>query len=93
VAYAMLLFPALFLIQKPDTVVYSMCMWMGNLSYGMYLFHNLIPLIAKSLNYQLIGMMAYLGSLAITVMISFLGYLLVEQPARRFGRKLAQRFN
>ena len=64
---------------------------MGNISYGVYLFHMLIPQIFNHFNYQLSGLTGYLLCLCITIMITLIFYYTIENPARIFGRKLSNK--
>ncbi|WP_069472739.1 hypothetical protein [Candidatus Marithrix sp. Canyon 246] len=65
---------------------------MGNISYGVYLFHLLLPKVLNHLNYNLTGFIGYLTCLILTVILALMTYYLIENPARIFGRKLSTKF-
>ena len=65
---------------------------MGNISYGVYLFHLLIPKFLNHLDYNLTGFIGYFTCLILTVILALITYYLIENPARIFGRKLSHKF-
>jgi exopolysaccharide production protein ExoZ len=92
ISYAILLFPFLIKLNKVDSFFYSTCLFMGNISYGVYLFHMLIPKVLNHLDYNLTGFIAYFTCLILTVILTLITYYLIENPARIFGRKLSHKF-
>ncbi len=90
ISYAILLFPFLCLIKK-DTIFSNVYLFMGNISYGVYLFHLLIPKILN--DYNLTGFIGYFTYLTLTILLALMTYYLIENPARIFGRKLASKHN
>jgi len=66
--------------------------WMGELSYGVYLWHMpALGLIARRFTVQ--GetgahIPALVGTLALSIVLAALSYVLVEQPVRRLSRRL-----
>jgi len=93
ISYAILLFPFLITLKKTDSFFYSACLFMGNMSYGVYLFHSLTPLVLSQLGYNLSGLTGYLLASCATVIIALVFYYTVENPARLFGRKLSTTLN
>lgn len=68
----------------------TLCAVMGNLSYGVYLFHHLIPKLFSLLGWQLSGITAYISYSIGVIALSILLHYIVERPARHFGRYLSQ---
>ena len=66
--------------------------WAGRLSYGTYLFHNAAPQWLNHLSPGWSGLPALLACLALTLLVAWLAHLLIESPARGFGRRLALRW-
>ncbi|WP_090332505.1 acyltransferase [Nitrosomonas sp. Nm51] len=64
---------------------------MGNLSYGIYLFHNAIPPLLR-LHFQLDGFLLLTGSILGTLCLSAIMYNTLEDPARKYGRRFARQF-
>jgi len=92
ISYAILLFPFLINLKKVNSFFYSTCLFMGSISYGVYLFHLLIPKVLNYLNYNLTGFIGYFTCLILTVILALITYYLIENPARIFGRKLSSKF-
>lgn len=66
----------------------SICVWLGESSYSLYLWHNLVI----GLSYQLLGLTAFGAFVAIvgSVVVAGASYQLIEIPARR---RLRRRMN
>ncbi|MCW5618177.1 MAG: acyltransferase [Nitrosomonas sp.] len=64
---------------------------MGNLSYGVYLFHNAIPPLMSAL-FEFTGVTLFTASILTTFIISAIMYRILENPMRNFGRRYAARF-
>ncbi len=92
ISYAILLFPFLIQFNKVNSFFYSICFFMGTISYGVYLFHMLIPKVLNYLDYNLTGFIGYFTCLILTVILALITYYLIENPARIFGRKLSSKF-
>ncbi|MEZ5671413.1 MAG: hypothetical protein R3E08_03145 [Thiotrichaceae bacterium] len=88
VGYGCILFP--FLLQLK--IWRGVCEFMGNISYGVYLFHHLIPNLFNALNINLTGITAYIIYSSVVVIITLLFHYGLERPARNFGRNLARQF-
>ena len=67
------------------------CLVAGQLSYGVYLFHNAAPPILARLWPGAAGWTALLASLALTLLLAFALHHAVEAPVRDFGRELSRR--
>lgn len=88
VGYGCILFP--FLLQV--RIWRGVCGFMGNISYGVYLFHHLIPNLFNTLDINLSGITAYVIYSSVVVIIALLFHYGLERPARNFGRNLARQF-
>ncbi len=64
---------------------------MGNLSYGVYLFHNAMPPLMSTF-FEFTGVALFSASILTTFMISAIMYRILENPMRNFGRRYAMRF-
>lgn len=64
---------------------------MGNLSYGVYLFHNAIPPFMETF-LEFTGVALFIASILATLIISAVMYRILENPMRNFGRHYALRF-
>jgi peptidoglycan/LPS O-acetylase OafA/YrhL len=91
ISYAILLFPFLINLKKVDSFFYSICLFMGNISYGVYLFHLLIPKVLNHLDYNLTGCIGYFTCLILTVILTLITYYFIENPARILGRKFSSK--
>lgn len=87
--YALILLPAMELVTKTPKKIFFL---LGSLSYGVYLFHNLIPKVFSKFNITIEGIYAYALATALTAILAFICNRIVEVPFRDYGRKLAARF-
>jgi peptidoglycan/LPS O-acetylase OafA/YrhL len=69
----------------------TLCLVAGQLSYGVYLFHNAATQVVGRLWPAAMGWPALLASLALTLLTAFALHHAVEAPARNFGRHLSRR--
>ncbi|MDT8397252.1 MAG: acyltransferase [Pseudomonadales bacterium] len=91
--YALLMFPVL---RIRDTAypswLASLALLSGALSYGVYLFHNLMPRILLRLGMeQQQGWAFFLLCTFLTLAMALLCYHFLENPARQYGRRLSAR--
>lgn len=63
---------------------------MGELSYGVYLFHNAAPQILGRILPAVSGGTAVLACTAITLFIALVAHHVIEKPMRAYGRRLSQ---
>jgi exopolysaccharide production protein ExoZ len=84
VGYGCVLLP--FLLQQH--IHLKICAFMGNISYGVYLFHHFVPKLFNELGLHLTGGSAYVVYSGIVVILALLFHYGLERPAREFGRKL-----
>ena len=63
---------------------------MGNLSYGVYLFHNAMPPLVNTL-FGFTSVTQFIASILTTLVISATMWGFLENPMRRFGRRYASR--
>ena len=78
-------------INRPAIWLVAVASTLGNLSYGVYLFHNAAPLVLNSFRNSLSGFWFALLCVGFTLIFSQILYWVYENPCRRFGRGLAQR--
>lgn len=64
----------------------------GNLSYGVYLFHNAAPVLLDGLKRLVPSSVFGLACFLLTIALAALLHVVWEAPFRRFGRKLSARF-
>lgn len=64
---------------------------LGQLSYGVYLFHNASPKLMVMAGAPATGWLALLGALVMTVLMAWAAHHLIEHPLRRYGRSLSRR--
>lgn len=64
--------------------------FMGQLSYGVYLFHNAAPQILARILPAVSGGAAVLLCVVITLLMAFVAHHAIETPMRNLGRRLGQ---
>jgi peptidoglycan/LPS O-acetylase OafA/YrhL len=62
----------------------------GSLSYGIYLFHNMMPALLRRLWPGLEGAWLALAALVFTIGMATLAHYGLERPLRNFGRQLSR---
>jgi peptidoglycan/LPS O-acetylase OafA/YrhL len=67
-------------------------LFMGQLSYGVYLFHNAAPLLLRRVWPELAGMTLVMLCIALTLLLAIAAHYAIERPLRNYGRKLSQTF-
>lgn len=67
-------------------------MLIGQLSYGVYLFHNAAPQILRRILPSASGVAAVLLCVAITLALAWVAHHAIERPLRDYGRRLSQAF-
>jgi exopolysaccharide production protein ExoZ len=65
---------------------------MGNISYGVYLFHHLVPKLFNALGANFTGITAYCLYSTVVVAMALLFHYGLERPARTFGRNFSKQF-
>lgn len=70
----------------------KMCLWLGNLSFGIYLFHNAAPQILNLFGVTAPPLLFASLCLGLTFLIAQILYSYLENPCRNYGRALAQKF-
>lgn len=80
-------------ITNPSHWLKKLAFILGNLSYGLYLFHNAAPIMLQNLKPSLSPIFFGLICFLLTVAISGILHLVYEAPLRNFGRHLANSFN
>ncbi len=66
------------------------CLVAGQLSYGVYLFHNAAPLLLVKLGFPTTGLTPLFTSLLLTLLVAWVAHHLIEAPARNLGRRLSR---
>lgn len=77
-------------VRNPSLALLRLATVMGQLSYGVYLFHNAAPLLLRRLGVALMGMPFAWLCLACTLAAAAVLHALIEAPCRRWGRRLSQ---
>ena len=67
-------------------------LFMGQLSYGVYLFHNAAPLLLRRLWPELAGTTLVMLCVALTLLLATAAHYAIERPLRNYGRQLSQAF-
>lgn len=65
---------------------------MGQLSYGVYLFHNAAPQILRRIMPTASSVAAVLLCVATTLALAWAAHHAIERPLRNYGRRLSQAF-
>jgi len=91
-AYALLMYPLLLTheIRWPAWLRQT-ALFAGASSYGVYLFHNLMPRLLSQFGMEAEGVGFVLLAFLLTVALALLLYRYYENPLRRYGRDLAHR--
>lgn len=91
-AYALLMFPLLLTdeLHWPQWLRQTALM-AGAASYGVYLFHNLLPPLLVRAGLEASGWSFVLSAMLLTVLLALVLYRFYENPLRNFGRDLARR--
>ncbi len=76
-------------VKHPAPALIALATRMGNLSYGLYLFHNAMPVVLQAWKTSMTGPGFALLCLAGTLLLAQLLHWAVEAPCRQFGRRLA----
>ncbi|MGE4239888.1 acyltransferase family protein [Ramlibacter sp.] len=77
---------------QPKGIALSLCLLAGQLSYGIYLFHNAMPQVLSRTSLDIGGWGAVFVCLAATLVVAWLLHHAVEAPARNYGRALSARW-
>ena len=91
VAYGLILFGLLRLIRCESLPCSRAAMFLGSISYGVYLWHTLVLRLYQQSAVALPGYLAFSLCAMFVLVFALVGYRLVEQPARSYGRRLALR--
>lgn len=90
-AFAFMLVAWVGAIKQPSSWLIAMATVAGNLSYGLYLFHNAAPQVFAPYQAALPGPVFALLCLGATLLLVHVLHRLWEAPCRQFGRQLAER--
>lgn len=80
------------IVKQTDSWFRSWSFLMGQLSYGVYLFHNAAPQIMHRFVPELGGKTLVLLCVMITLLLSWAAHYAIERPLRNYGRRLSQAF-
>jgi peptidoglycan/LPS O-acetylase OafA/YrhL len=90
--YALIMFPVLLVKEELwPSWLKRVAIFAGVGSYGVYLFHNLVPRLLERGGVTFRGVPFVLLALTLTIVLAFLLYYTYENPLRRFGRNLARK--
>lgn len=64
---------------------------LGYLSYGIYLFHNAMPTVLKYF-FGMENFILLIASMSLTIFVAGVMYLILENPARKFGKHYSARY-
>lgn len=90
-AYGLMLCGFVGLFKSPARWTLILATVMGNLSYGIYLFHNAMPRLLGGLSSSMNGTLFALLCLLATLLVAWLAHIVIESPARNFGRQWSRR--
>ena len=79
-------------VQQPKTWFRSCSFTIGQLSYGVYLFHNAAPQLLHRGMPELGGKALVLLCVILTLLLSWAAHVAIERPLRNYGRRLSQAF-
>ena len=90
--YACILFPLLFISpQNVHGLVHKLSIYIGSISYSVYLIHNAIPRIFILAEIDINGATLFLSCVLITLILSTILHRYVEDPMRVFGLKVVSK--
>lgn len=89
VTFAMLVCAWVGSVPRPGQWLVWISSQSGKLSYGMYLFHNAVPLMLRDFQGAMSGPWFALLCFGLTLLIAWVLNRTVEEPCRRWGRRLA----
>jgi len=90
--YALLMYPVLLVPDQAWRPALAWCAGLaGACSYGIYLFHNLLPLWLQQAGMQPRGALFFWTAALGTVALAYMLYQIYENPLRRFGRQISRR--
>ena len=90
-AYAAMLTAVVGWVAEPPAWLRWFAIGLGNLSFGVYLFHNLMPSVLAPWRDGVPGPVFALCCVAATLCLAWAMHRYFEEPAREFGRALAAR--
>ncbi len=90
-AFAFMLVAWVGAIKQPPSWLIALATGAGNLSYGLYLFHNAAPQVFAPYQAALPGPVFALLCLGATMLFVHVLHRFCEAPCRQFGRQLAER--
>lgn len=79
-------------VQQPKSWLRSWAVVMGQLSYGVYLFHNAAPQMLHRIMPELSGKTLVLLCVILSLLVSWAAHHVIERPLRNFGRRLSHSF-
>ena len=90
--YAIALWLSLVFWGQPSAWRASLAKQMGAISYGVYLFHNLIPLLIDRIAWVLPAWAMTIVCVALTGLIAYAAHRWFEAPLRAYGRQMSARY-
>jgi exopolysaccharide production protein ExoZ len=77
----------------PNQMIKKIALTMGNLSYGIYLFHNAAPSMLHAIKPMVSGPQFAFLCLGVTIAITAVLHVIWEAPMRSFGRTIANKLD
>jgi peptidoglycan/LPS O-acetylase OafA/YrhL len=89
--YAFILYPFLSLPIRNNSLFALFSSFMGNISYGIYLFHHFSIMLVRKIYPSLGALTTFFLCLAVLLAIVIILHYICEEPLRAFGRRLSGR--
>jgi len=89
-AYALVVAALVGWIKTAPPALRAASLWIGNLSFGIYLFHNAMPIALSPFVEAPSGALFATACTAGTLILSYLAHCFWEEPLRQWGRKQAK---
>ena len=91
--YALIILSCLLFFRDKQLKASNIFLFIGSISYGMYLFHNIFPRFTDRLGLHIHKGFAYFIYSVTVFLIALLCNRFIENPLRNFGRKIALKFS
>ena len=91
VTYALIVAAWVGWVKDAPSWIHQVAITLGNLSFGLYLFHNAALIVVKALTQIQTGPLFVLYCFVLTALVSWLLHVVCERPLRNFGRSWAAR--
>jgi peptidoglycan/LPS O-acetylase OafA/YrhL len=92
-SYALIVSAIVGWLAEPPILLRKIAESLGNISFGVYLFHNAMPIALKNLVPHSSGLGYTILCFGATVLLAYLAHYCYEKPLRLYGRALANRYS